>query len=155
MAIPKKWIGFPPERRFWPKTERQPNGCLLWTGTIFKTGYGHFFVNKKHVNAHRFAWELANGPIPEGMQVLHRCDVRSCVEISHLYLGTQSDNMYDSWSRSRSRLTKLTLTQIRLILDSPLGSKRLAKIIGVSDSYIRTIRRGEVLQHHVKNFRHK
>jgi len=68
----------------------QPYGCYEWTGYL-SNGYGS--LNRKA--AHRFSWELYNGPIPEGMQVLHKCDNRKCVCPNHLYLGDDSDNGID------------------------------------------------------------
>lgn len=75
-----------PERleRFWTKVNKS-NDCWLWTAAIAKTtGYGHFITTY----AHRFAWELANGKIPSGMHVLHRCDNRHCVKLDHLFIGS-------------------------------------------------------------------
>ena len=59
--------------RFWAKVDKSDE-CWEWTGIRGQNGYGHFRVGKEMVGAHRFAWTLENGPIPEGMSVLHRCD---------------------------------------------------------------------------------
>jgi hypothetical protein len=80
-------------------------GCLLWAGITDIDGYGiiHSGTCKgRNLRAHRVAWELTNGPIPAGMHVLHRCDNRPCIEPSHLFLGTQADNMADKKAKGRS-----------------------------------------------------
>lgn len=63
-------------------------------GTVYLPGVGMVY-------AHRQAWETANGPIPDGMQVLHHCDVPLCIEPTHLFLGTQADNMADAKRKGR------------------------------------------------------
>src|SRR5690348_11100206 len=73
----------------------------LWRGGIDRLGYGT--TKGKHPKAHRLAWELFNGPIPDGMNVLHKCDVRNCVNPDHLFIGTQLDNMRDMVSKGRWR----------------------------------------------------
>jgi hypothetical protein len=83
------------------------SGCWLWQGAISQNrGYGLFQwwdgTRTKTRLAHRCSYELANGPIPEGMFVLHTCDVRACVNPDHLYLGTQKRNMQDMIERGRA-----------------------------------------------------
>lgn len=77
--------------RFWSKVDKTDE-CWLWTATITRDGYGQFWVSGKMVRAHRFSWELVNGPIPEGTQVDHRCHVRRCVNPAHLRLVTHKQN---------------------------------------------------------------
>lgn len=77
------------------------NKCVLWTGAKNSRGYGHRQINGRTVYVHRLAYEAANGPIPEGMMVLHRCDVRSCHNPEHLYLGTAKQNTADMLARDR------------------------------------------------------
>jgi hypothetical protein len=83
----------------------EKNDCLLFTGSLSKKGYGHFH-NHNEVIAHRFSWFINNGTIPDGLHVLHHCDVRNCVKISHLWLGTDKDNSDDKIRKNRDR--KLT-----------------------------------------------
>ena len=79
------------------------DSCWEWTGAQFANGYGAFQVNGKTVRAHRFAWELAHGPIPEGIRVLHHCDNRLCCRPDHLFLGTDADNAADKIAKGRDR----------------------------------------------------
>jgi hypothetical protein len=80
----------------------EPNsGCLLWEGWFKGNGYAGIQRDGKSVYVHRLVWEEAHGPIPDGMHVLHRCDVRLCVNIDHLFLGTRLDNMQDMAAKGR------------------------------------------------------
>jgi hypothetical protein len=88
----------PIAERFWEKVDRTGD-CWLWTGSGDR--YGHVRLNGKIVQAHRVAWELTNGPIPEGLQCLHTCDRPLCVNPEHLWLGTRSDNMLDMVAKGR------------------------------------------------------
>lgn len=89
--------------RFFEKTERDDStGCLLWIASRHPTGYGRFSMgHSRWQRAHRVAWRLVHGEIPSGLFVLHRCDNPSCVEIEHLFLGTQPENMADMRAKGR------------------------------------------------------
>ena len=76
-------------------------GCWLVQGGLTSNGYARIRINKVARLAHRVAYELFYGPIPEKMQVNHHCDVRHCINPKHLFLGTQSDNMRDCKSKGR------------------------------------------------------
>lgn len=80
-------------------------GCILWAGTTVRYGYGAIYTRasgeRRTVTAHRAAYMLANGPIPPGMHVCHKCDVPACVNPDHLFLGTAGDNLRDMVAKGR------------------------------------------------------
>lgn len=83
---------------------RKTDGCWLWVGSKNAQGYGHIGEGghkSKIIRAHRVAYGLFVGPIPEGKQVLHRCDNPSCVNPSHLWIGTNADNIADCVAKGR------------------------------------------------------
>lgn len=82
------------------------SGCWLWKGSKNHNGYGE--VSYKHCHskralAHRVSWAIHQGKIPDGLCVLHKCDVRNCVNPDHLFLGTQQDNLRDCYQKGRMR----------------------------------------------------
>jgi hypothetical protein len=90
--------------RFWEKVNKlQPSECWEWQGSSNHDGYGIFLRERgtKQVRAHRVAWELEKGPIPDGLCVLHKCDNRSCCNPGHLFLGTKKQNMEDAKEKER------------------------------------------------------
>jgi HNH endonuclease len=95
------------EERFWAKVEKT-EGCWLWMGYRNKKGYGMFKMPDRVQLAHRAAWMLTNGPIPDGLDVLHKCDNPPCVRPTMLFLGTNADNQQDSVRKGRHVSTKKT-----------------------------------------------
>jgi len=88
-------------RRFWSKVNKKcESGCWEWMGAI-RNGYGCMKINKKTVDVHRLSWIIFHKNIPESLWILHRCDNHKCVNPSHLFLGTHSDNMQDMCSKGR------------------------------------------------------
>lgn len=82
-----------------PPNER---GCMLWTGTMDKKGYGELGLpDHTKIRAHRLSYQMAKGAIPANTCVLHRCDTPSCVNPSHLFLGSLRDNMDDKTAKGR------------------------------------------------------
>lgn len=94
--------------RFYLRLKRTANGCIEWTGTTKTSGYGTIKIDGVSVRTHRLAWEIANGPIPDGLWVLHHCDNRSCCNVDHLFLGTHADNMADKTAKGRGNFQKKT-----------------------------------------------
>lgn len=81
--------------------KRSESDCWLWKGTKRAKGYGQFKWNGKNVAAHRMAYTLAYGSIPEGLLIRHTCDNPPCVNPNHLLVGTDADNVRDMMERGR------------------------------------------------------
>lgn len=118
MTEPKKWkhlkiSGWKRGQPFTPaqrietlmlRSEKMPSGCREWRGAKDRKGYGIVMMKEIRlapIGAHRAAWMLLRGPIPDGMLVCHRCDNPCCIEIDHLFLGDLSDNAKDAVSKGR------------------------------------------------------
>lgn len=94
----------PLEERFWPKVSGPiwPTGCWEWMAGCSNDGYGGIRnENGRSSRAHRIAWRLTQGEIPEGMIVCHKCDNPKCCNPDHLFLGTTLDNVRDKWRKGR------------------------------------------------------
>jgi len=87
--------------RLYDRVVETIRGCWEWTGSKGKNGYGRVWDGKQTRFAHRVVYELELGPIPSGMDVLHRCDNPPCVRLSHLFLGNDRDNMLDASDKGR------------------------------------------------------
>jgi hypothetical protein len=145
------------EQRFWEKVDRQLEGCWRWLSGANKKGYGNFYCSarRRNVNAHRFAWELANGKrAPANLMVLHSCDHPWCVNPAHLSLGTNSDNLLDASRKGRIARGernggggKLSEAEVLAIRASAESTGDLLPRYSVPRSLINRIRRGAAWKH--------
>ena len=94
------WKSSPLFCRFANSYKIEEGKCWDWQGAIC-VGYGTIGNKYKYRGAHRYSWELSNGPIPKGLCVLHKCDNRRCVNPDHLFLGTKGDNNRDRVKKGR------------------------------------------------------
>lgn len=104
------------EGRFWAKVQKG-DGCWLWQGSRLPEGYGQFawaarYGRTRPVKAHRVAWELTHGPIPDGLCACHHCDNPPCCNPAHLFLGTHTDNMRDASAKGRLSVTRPTAQKV-------------------------------------------
>lgn len=143
------------EERFWTHVERGPeNACWPWRGNRNHSGYGVVAVTKskglrRQVMAHRIAYELTHGKIPNAYRILHSCDNPPCVNPTHLRVGTDADNVADMHARGRYRggFNKLTRDQVMVIkslLSSGHRQRDIAERFGVDPSSVSNIARGKV-----------
>ncbi len=126
------------------------DACWPWTGTVDTAGYGVIGDHaQRQLRAHRIAYERANGPIPEGLRVLHRCDNPPCCNPNHLFVGTDADNMADKIAKGRqsSTLTAKDVVAIKKRLRAGEMPTRIARKYGVSPRSIYTIRDGISWKH--------
>lgn len=142
----------PADKRFWQKVSKDsPSGCWEWTGRTTEHGYGLLDVDGKSVLAHRFAWQLKNGPIPDDMHVCHHCDNPRCVRTSHLFIGTHADNMADRDRKERGGVAKLTKYEVaeirRKYAQGNVTQKKLAAEYGVTREAISRITTRENWKH--------
>jgi hypothetical protein len=129
--------------------------CIEWVGTKNKGGYGLTKINGKTTHVHRAAYELVCGAIPDGLHVLHKCDNRSCINPSHLFLGTNQDNMDDRNTKGRQAClkgelngcAKLTEGQVRDIRSDNRLHREIAADYGVVKSTVSAIKRAALWRH--------
>lgn len=156
------------KQEFEQRVERIPfSGCWIWMRSCGKPGYGDFRSGGQHHTAHRYAFSLYRGEIPQGQHVLHRCDVRCCVNPEHLFLGTNADNIEDSKNKGRRKgprhrpsglvyvrrsptaydcrraTTKEQREEIRRLRGEGLSQKRLGEMFGVSQHAVWRVLHGD------------
>ena len=139
------------------KIERIPEaGCWIWTGSTQVRGYGELLSNNKKYLAHRASYEVFVGPIPKGLYVCHACDNVFCVNPSHLFLGTQKQNLQDMKAKGRStkgtknkkaKLNEENVKGIKTLLTMGWSCTSIARLMKVSTSNISAIKRNERWSH--------
>jgi len=146
------------DQRFWTKVRRrEDDACWLWIGCVRRTRgsplYGRFHLSGKNGYAHRVAYEIAHGPVPEGLVVRHKCDNSLCCNPAHLEVGTQRENAMDCIERGRAHrargsrhpravLTEATVKSIKVALALGTPRSELAKKHDVSFAAIAGIDKG-------------
>ena len=150
--------------RFMQRAEIDFNGCWLWAGNGDR--YGQVWLNGENVSTHRLSYELFHGPIRKGNSVCHKCDVPKCWRPSHLFQGTQKQNIQDAINKKRqtfstvppihigeaAHFSKLTERQVKEIRqryhDNPsLRGSDLAKEFGIKKSSMCALLRGKSWKH--------
>jgi hypothetical protein len=155
------------KERFWAKVAVRDNGCWEWTGSKRNKGYGAFVYAKANEiiqgRAHRYSWEIHNGDIPEGLCVLHHCDNPSCVNPSHLWLGTKAQNNEDMRRKDRAvkggtysrnyvrglahhncRLTDQDVVKVHELRAQGLSYSKIARECGITISHAWKIANGKL-----------
>ena len=141
------------QERFEEKWVPEPNsGCHLWTAYVNEDGYGQFLADGRVSGAHRYAWRQKHGSIPQGMNVLHKCDVPCCVNPDHLFLGTQRDNVTDMLAKGRqaSPHSKLNAQQVREMRErrsAGEGQESLAAAFGVCKRTVELVTQRKTWRH--------
>lgn len=143
----------PPVERFWSWVDKTQS-CWIWKGAADEHGYGRFRIGKKLMLAHRYAWEILVGPVPDGKELCHNCpngDNASCVNPAHLFIATHAENMTDAVNKCRvatefqlpqCRLSNIQVKEIRSQFKAGVTPKEVAKLFGISGDYARELRRG-------------
>lgn len=147
----------PLSERFWRHVQRG-EGCWEWTGCLHDGGYGLIRVDGRNRRAHRVAWQLSHGAIPEGLRVCHTCDNPPCVRPDHLFLGTDADNMRDKTAKGRARwhrgsansmakLTEALVQTIRAEAAAGVTYRAIARVHGIHFTTVGGIVRRQIWSH--------
>lgn len=149
-AMPNQYTGRTPiADRLWSRVKKTDT-CWLFMGSRNAKGYGQIATERKHrpILTHRLAWQLANGPIPDGLEVCHHCDTPSCCRVDHLFLGTHKENMEDCLKKGRvargerggqSKLSTDDVLTIRSLAAQGAPQDQIALRFGVSRSLVSLI----------------
>lgn len=139
------------EKRFRRKcSTRTAAGCIEWRGWCNNSGYGMIKSSSKpyvHLLAHRVAYELHHGRIENGLDVMHSCDNKRCVNVEHLSVGSHQENMADMVEKGRQRRSSLSETDVERIKDmyrSGALQKQIASQFGVSRPLVSMILTGRM-----------
>ena len=125
------------------KRVQKTDSCWMYLGPPDSSGYGQTMVSG--LSAHRLAYRLYVGPIPPGLVVRHKCDIRLCVNPAHLTVGTQKDNIQDAVAKGRmasgerngkAKLSEKDVSEIRQLYQSGYTQQKLGKLYNVAHSTI-------------------
>lgn len=146
-----------PSIRFWKKVNiTQDDGCWEWTAGTFSNGYGQFYDGKNKIGAHRFAYQEKYGVLPKEIKVCHKCDNRICVRQSHMFPGTQLDNLLDMIQKGRkinadskgelngrAVATEEIVLKMRILYSEGKTKASIAREFGISETQTTRIINGE------------
>jgi len=151
------------KNRFYSKTVRAENGCMIWIGCVSKNGYGKFKLVDGPQDSHVVSWRIANNgkTVPTGKCVMHSCDCRLCVNPQHLSIGTTSENMRDAHEKQRIDdflcrgedspnhvLTEKIVSEIkRDYRPRKMSYRKLAKRYGVCSGTVQAVLEGRTWKH--------
>lgn len=148
------------EARFWSKVRKTENGCWLWTKAVDKDGYGKFQIpylndagewKQIHIRAHRAAYMLAKGELPDDVMLLHGCDDPPCCNPDHLGPGDQLQNRRQARARARTtagerhhraKLTQAQVDELRSLKAAGTPTKEIAERFGIAGCTVRQIAGG-------------
>jgi len=159
MRVKRKRRGLALQDRFAAKwVIDETTGCHEWTCSRYTGGYGYIKHARRKFKAHRVAWELAHGPIPDGMCVCHTCDNPGCVNPAHLFLGTQADNSADRNAKGRTyraygeahfntRISAASVERIFELRAAGWTQRSIAAEVGCCVPYVSTILSGKARKH--------
>lgn len=146
------------DERFWSAVDQTPGqgpegDCWEWSKGRVEKGYGRLSLGEGEVRAHRYAYETAFGPVPDGQMVCHHCDNPPCCNPAHLFAGTHEDNMADMATKGRSlqgarhHKAKLTGEDVIAIRSDARMQIEIAESYGVTQGLIGMIKRREIWTH--------
>ncbi len=159
---PKHLVADTLTERFWRKVDKTPGqgigDCWMWKNRVSSSGYGQFRLDPKkgHQAASRIAYMLTYGEIPDKTFICHRCDFRSCCNPSHLFPGSQSDNLVDMVMKGRgasgeknheSKLKESQVEQIKKLLNDGVAQHVIAKQFNVTQASVSRINTGKGWRH--------
>lgn len=124
-------------------------GCWIWQRAMMPNGYGQKWHLGKFDGAHRVSWIIHRGPLKKGVFVLHRCDVRKCVNPNHLFIGTQKENLLDmaKKERSTSKFTAAQVEEMKELRKSGSTFKDIGEAFGVRKQTVHNIVNGHTWSH--------
>jgi HNH endonuclease len=148
----------PLKKRFWAKVNKLPgnNSCWLWTASKDTFGYGQICVKGEMFSSHRVSFEMSRGKIPDGAQVLHKCDNPSCIRPKHLFLGNDAINSKDRVAKGRqakgekihtAKLTARRVMQLRSLRAEGYKYTELSEWFGIGVPQVFSICKGRAWKH--------